>query len=299
MAVSLTELFDRDPAHWSDGDLSRVIRSDAYQKRNHAGRQAAHAKVRAHLEAKTGRVHVRAHTRDAGRVQVASYNRVAPPGSPEEAAAQQLELDKLEQQYRSLAANWRGRDRKRAATHLEHFLDGSGRPIEYSRKEALQFKQVASAAESARRDLERSMREEIARQVVNLGAGSASSVSMEAKGEGKVTMLPYGFSAVVGALTRDLDDELAVGRTTVRAFFEGRVRRSTGIEVEGTVTYVWNDHYDFHPGQPGARDLLRLQQWRGAKPFAMQATWRQRVIGSTEDSAHVAGIVLNHADLNP
>lgn len=81
----------------------------------------------------------------------------------------------------------------------------------------------------------------------------------------------------------DGDFVAAFGRTNVTSTVDVKVTRvGNQIRIEGTVTHVWDDAYDFERMQPFADGALALQKHRGAKPFKFGASWQQRVTGTVD-----------------
>jgi len=102
-----------------------------------------------------------------------------------------------------------------------------------------------------------------------------------------------------GFLTADLDQDLAIGRTSVPVRFKGTWQRvDSQFLFAGEAIFEWNDRYDFELDQPGGAGAHSLQIHRGAKEFRFGAvSWRQRVEGSAPVTASGAGpLKLNFRD---
>ena len=63
------------------------------------------------------------------------------------------------------------------------------------------------------------------------------------------------------------------------------------VNITGGVEHLWYDDYDWHAnltayvpgfGPISDADALLVQRCRGAKPFRMEATWKQTMTGSVE-----------------
>lgn len=78
-------------------------------------------------------------------------------------------------------------------------------------------------------------------------------------------------------------------------------RKESITSVDGEVEFLFNDPYDWQAGQDVpigvlARfrdsDMLLLEEYRGAKPFDMKASWKQSVSGTIDDD------ILSPNDVN-
>lgn len=78
------------------------------------------------------------------------------------------------------------------------------------------------------------------------------------------------------------DFAFSVGRTQLKgdASYEAR-RIGDKIHFNGTITYIWNETYDFNEGEAVSHLPLRLKREMGARPFDMRAAWQQTFSGTS------------------
>jgi hypothetical protein len=204
----------------------------------------------------------------------------AAPQEPEPARLKPA-LDKIESNLRRTVKGWREQGMTDAAHHLEHFLQGSGTPINYNREQARSFWPVRNTEENAQRQIH----ERILAQARQLEDGESKEITETITGEHN--LLGHGLGLLRGLFgdTDRFNDNLATGRTTVRSTFKGMISRNgNAVSVDGAVDHDWRDTYDFQPSrlglpQPGAAAAKSLEQYRGAKAFTFGGNWRQSLSG--------------------
>jgi hypothetical protein len=120
--------------------------------------------------------------------------------------------------------------------------------------------------------------------------------------QGDHGLLGHGLDLLRGLFgdTERFNDNVAIGRTTVKSTFKGTISRNGDqISVDGTVDHDWGDKYDFHPSrlglpQPGAEAARSLEQYRRGKTYTFGGRWQQRLSGRVGPR----GSELNFLDLD-
>ena len=190
---------------------------------------------------------------------------------PVETSEMTKRLDEIEQKYRDMIKAARGKSANVAADNLERFLSGTGGVKSMDVTWLRSFEAVT--------DAERKNQE---RFEASLGVQAETVPHGETK-----SFNDHWDRMLTGGQTTEL--YYASGTSTIRS--TGNFTLSTienEVSISGTVQHRWFDPYDWHAGLsaviPGFgsisdEDALLLQQYRGAKPFEMEAKWQQTLSG--------------------
>jgi len=216
-------------------------------------------------------------------------SRVASPARPtgvvKPSGSDQRFLDRVEHDMRDrYVEDWRKSDKPQAAHNLERYLDGSGKPLVFSRDEARSFEPIRKAEERIRQHFEtrtlvaRSGKTDNNETLKSLKDGETAEIKDDWHGDYK------GVDALqdaVGGTSEEKDFYRAFGRTKARGKARIRAtRKGDTLYFDGIVTQEWDDTYDFHPPEPGSGEALALEEAGRAKPFRFGATWKQRMRGT-------------------
>lgn len=206
------------------------------------------------------------------------------PGGPETPELTRR-LDEIQREYRAIVADGRGRGWDVAADNLQRFLDGTGG----TRTLSVGWLRGFGAVTDAER--------------VNEGRfeDSLNDLANQMRHGDRRTFTDHWSRMLTGAQTSEL--YYASGTSTIRSTgtFELSVIEHT-VSISGTVTHHWYDPYDWHAGLgafvPGHgnvsdADALLMQQYRGARPYDMEADWTRRISGHIE-----VGTVYNDRSLS-
>jgi hypothetical protein len=197
----------------------------------------------------------------------------------------QLWLDR--QQLEALADYWGWRGRALAESHLQHFLEGSGRQRVLGDADFRSRKPVVAAEARVREHFEdwldgtlipQTRNEEIAGSLAKLPDGA--SFTARSRWQSRI-------NETTDEQEQDEDFFLAVGRSHLGGTGDFTfARQGDRILVSGDVVFDSIDPYDFEKGEqvsfvgdlPGA--AWRLQEHGDAMPFEMVAKWRQKVVAT-------------------
>lgn len=180
---------------------------------------------------------------------------------------------------------WRREGKIQASKNMKHYLDGSGKPMRFTRDEARAFAPIRALEKKVREHFEKlefvgkteRNLNNYNEQLKNLKDGESLSHSGEnhANVGSSKSALQY--------LGDDADFAFAFGRTNLRgdAKFTA-TRKGNTIHITGTMTLEWKDTYDFNDGEAISMAARRLEQERGAKPYNMGASWKQNFSGTVE-----------------
>jgi hypothetical protein len=181
-------------------------------------------------------------------------------------------LDKIAQTYRDMIAAARKKGYNVAADNLQRFLDGTGGTKELDVPWLRGF--------SAATDAERVNQERF--------EGPLTKVAKTVDHAQHKNFQDHWDRMFTASQATEL--YYASGTSTIRS--EGKFDLE-GLEnivrIGGSVNHHWFDPYDWHEGLgayiPGFgnvsdEDALLLQKYRGAKPFMMEADWRQWISGT-------------------
>jgi hypothetical protein len=180
-------------------------------------------------------------------------------------------LDGIERSYREMIASARRRGANVAADNLEWFLAGTGGTKTLSVSWLRGFAVVTDAEQTNQGRFETSL----------------NRIANEMRHGDRRTFTDHWDRM----LTASQGEELfyASGTSTIRSTgtFELSMIENQ-VTISGHVDHHWFDPYDWHAGLsayiPGHgsvsdEDGLLMQRYRGAKPFQMEADWRQTLSG--------------------
>jgi hypothetical protein len=181
-------------------------------------------------------------------------------------------LDKIAQTYRDMIAAARKKGYNVAADNLQRFLDGTGGTKELDVSWLRSF--------TATTDAERVNEERF--------EGPLSKVAKTVDHAQHKSFEDHWDRMFTASQATEL--YYASGTSTIRSKGKFELEGLENIvRIGGSVNHHWFDPYDWHEGLsayiPGFgnvsdEDALLLQKYRGAKPFMMEADWRQWLSGT-------------------
>jgi hypothetical protein len=181
-------------------------------------------------------------------------------------------LDKIAQTYRDMIAAARKKGYNVAADNLQRFLDGTGETKELDVSWLRSF--------SATTDAERVNQERF--------EGPLSKVAKTVDHAQHKSFEDHWDRMFTANQATEL--YYASGTSTIHSKGKFELEGLENIvRIDGSVNQHWFDPYDWHEGLgayiPGFgnvsdEDALLLQKYRGAKPFMMEADWRQWLSGT-------------------
>lgn len=182
----------------------------------------------------------------------------------------------------SYVEDWKREGKIQASKNMKHYLDGSGKPMRFTRDEARAFKPIRALEQRVQRHFENlefvgktETNHVLNRKLKNLKDGQLFS----GNGENNAEIGPG--KSLKQYLVSETDFALAFGRTKLNSEADFTARREGNtIHIQGTATHTWADTYDFEKGEIGAAGALRLEKEMGAKPFPMSAVWQQNFSGT-------------------
>jgi hypothetical protein len=182
----------------------------------------------------------------------------------------------------SYVEQWRREGKIQASKNMEHYLDGSGKPMRFTRDQARAFKPIRKLEQRVRRHFEQGefvgktqRNQAFNKRIRSLKDGKSLTHSSHNDADIQLE------DSAIQYLGNDTDFALAFGRMKLRGDAEfTATRKGKTIHIQGSVTHKWEDTYDFEKGQVGAAGSLRLEKEMGAKPFPIRASWKQNFSGT-------------------
>lgn len=177
---------------------------------------------------------------------------------------------------------WKREGKTQASENMKHYLDGSGKPMRFTRDQARAFEPIRALEQRVQKHFENlefvgktERNDHLNRQLKNLKDGKSISGNGNNNAE-------IGAGASFGQyLGNETDFVLAFGRTKLNSEADfTAARQGNTIHIQGIVTHKWEDTYNFEKGQIGAAGAHRLEKEMGAKPFPMGAAWQQNFSGT-------------------
>ncbi len=197
-------------------------------------------------------------------------------------------LDAIEAKYNEMIRNARGRGYHVAADNLHDYLYSHLNDKALDLKWLRTFLSFQDACDRLHGYYEQMIDRVLKQKVEPLGSPYryAFSDHFEASVDPCVTK----YVAV------DVELVYASGTSMIRtngSFEFGQVQVNNIIEIKGTVSFVWEDDYDFHSGKTeyipnfgmvSDEDALLMVKYRGAKPYAMYSRWKEAFKGLALDN---------------
>ena len=225
-----------------------------------------------------------------------TFRRMVPPTVPDPTRAefdkmaretpeekQRAFLESSDAEFHRFAKDWRKAGHEWAPLFMEQYLEGTGHPVELTRKQARALSLIRDAEATNRERVEQSFVERTSpsgepnvfhKSILPLIAGDAEQTNIEA--DNWQVALKVGW--------RDLefydsqkDFGRAFGSLGVNAEVTGRARRVGDlIHVEGAVEHWLYDLYDFEGVFIYGNKAAALEQAGRARRFEIGAGWKQR-----------------------
>jgi hypothetical protein len=191
-------------------------------------------------------------------------------------------LDRADRWIDARIKDWRQRGWHQAADNLERYRSGSGEPLKFGREQARSFPQI--------RDLEAENRKHFEEKSFVAREGRSEFLeALRTIKDGEERKLPaehWDAAYGTGESAKDVASGeggfyWAFGRTSITSGTVEMTARRNGdtIRLHGTIEHRWGDKYSFDPHAAGSGPPLLMERHRGAKPFDIDAAWRQRVEG--------------------
>jgi len=184
--------------------------------------------------------------------------------------------------FRRRADKWETGSLPLAGKSLNHSLDGSGKPRWFSREEIRALPPMKGLEKEIRTHFEQ-------REFLGMTKNNTYNATLKNLKDGKSIRHGDENNANVDLeesaqhyLGGEKDFAFSVGRTQLKgdASYEAR-RIGDKIHFNGTITYIWNETYDFNEGEAVSHLPLRLKREMGARPFDMRAAWQQTFSGTS------------------
>ncbi|MCP5367189.1 MAG: hypothetical protein H6906_06720 [Hyphomicrobiales bacterium] len=178
---------------------------------------------------------------------------------------------------------------KHAPDYLDHYLHGQGKDMIIPRDEARKRDFVRQAEAKNRKRFDESFlnpnHQRTGKLLTTLQDGH--KVDLDDKWDYSVGPVGPKDPLLEGDLSHShlaqgrIDEALATGQSNINSDGDfTAVRHGDIIYIEGTVTHVWKDRYDFEKGKFGADLPLKAKEGGKGHDYNIRAVWQQKVSGS-------------------